>query len=88
MTQTVDIKDATNPTALADLQVARATSQVSNNPIELIVQGTPGNDSLRGGCSQVARHGSQWLVAAGTDCQPCVPDSGRSSRTEPFWAKS
>ncbi|KWS10282.1 hypothetical protein AO393_10040 [Pseudomonas syringae pv. syringae] len=81
MTQTVDIKDVTNPTALANLQVARATSQVSNNPIELIVQGTPGNDSLRGGCSQVARHGSQWLVAAGTDCQPRVSDSGRSSRT-------
>ncbi|TFZ33191.1 calcium-binding protein, partial [Pseudomonas syringae] len=65
MTQVFNIKDATNPTALGHLQVQSASSQVSNNPIELIVQGTPGNDYLRGGLAHellLGRGGNDQLV--------------------------
>ncbi|MCH5510526.1 M10 family metallopeptidase C-terminal domain-containing protein [Pseudomonas syringae] len=81
MTQAVDIKDATNPTALADLQVARATSQVSNNPIELIVQGTPGNDSLRGGLANellMGGDGNDYIVSGGGN-DVMVPGAGADS---------
>lgn len=46
MTQISGIKEVTSYT---DLQVTSASSQVSKNAIELIVQGTPGNDYIRGG---------------------------------------
>lgn len=49
MTQGLDIKDVTHPIVLEDLQVTSADSDAGSNPIELIVQGTPGRDSLRGG---------------------------------------
>lgn len=49
MTQVSDNKDVTNRTASEGLQVTSTGSQVSNNPTELIVQGTPGNDTLYGG---------------------------------------
>ncbi|MDU8456201.1 M10 family metallopeptidase C-terminal domain-containing protein [Pseudomonas syringae group sp. J254-4] len=68
MTQVFDIKDATNPAALGNLQVKSASSQVSNNPVELIVQGTPGNDYIRGGLANellMGGSGNDQLVSGG-----------------------
>lgn len=70
MAQVFEITDATNNTALGDSQVKSATSKVSNNPIELIVQGTPGNDVIRGGLASELLMGGDLhdgLIGGGGD---------------------
>jgi Ca2+-binding RTX toxin-like protein len=70
MTQVFDIKDATTQTALGDSQVKSAASQVRNQEIELIVQGTPGNDVLRGGLANELLMGGglhDGLIGGGGD---------------------
>ncbi|MEN4753330.1 calcium-binding protein, partial [Pseudomonas sp. Ps21-P2] len=65
MTQISGIKKATSYT---DLQVTSASSQVSKNAIELIVQGTPGNDYIRGGLANellMGGGGNDQLVSGG-----------------------
>ena len=65
MTQVPDIRKVTSHT---DLQVPSAGSQVSSNPIELIVQGTPGNDYIRGGLANellMGGGGNDQLVSGG-----------------------
>lgn len=65
MTQISGIKEVTRYT---DLQVTSASSQVSKNAIELIVQGTPGNDYIRGGLANellMGGGGNDQLVSGG-----------------------
>ncbi|WP_240356801.1 hypothetical protein [Pseudomonas sp. 15A4] len=68
MTQISGIKEVTSYT---DLQVTSASSQVSKNAIELIVQGTPGNDYIRGGLANellMGGGGNDQLVSGGQRC--------------------
>ncbi len=70
MTQVFDIKDATDNTALGDVQVKGASSRVSSNPVELIIQGTPGNDVIRGGLANELQMGGDlhdYLFGGGGD---------------------
>ena len=65
MTQISGIKKVTSHT---DLQVTSASSQVSENAIELVVQGTPGNDYIRGGLANellMGGGGNDQLVSGG-----------------------
>ncbi|MCF5227731.1 calcium-binding protein, partial [Pseudomonas syringae] len=65
MTQISGIKKVTSYT---DLQATSASSQVSKNAIELIVQGTPGNDYIRGGLANellMGGGGNDQLVSGG-----------------------
>jgi Ca2+-binding RTX toxin-like protein len=81
MTQVFDIKDATNYTALGDLQVTSAGSKVSKNPVELIVQGTPGGDSIRGGLANellMGGGGNDYIVSGGGN-DVMVPGAGFDS---------
>ncbi|WP_225774681.1 calcium-binding protein [Pseudomonas sp. Marseille-Q5115] len=68
MTQVSRIKDITSDTALTDLQATSASSQVSSNPIELIVQGTQERDTLRGGLANELLMGGglhDYLIGGG-----------------------
>jgi Ca2+-binding RTX toxin-like protein len=68
MPQISSTKGVTSHTALTDLQLTSASSQVSSNPIELIVQGTSGNDRIRGGLANellIGGSGNDYLIGGG-----------------------
>ena len=68
MPQISSTKEVTGHTALTDLQLTSVGSQVSSNPIELIVQGTPGNDRIRGGLANellMGGSGNDYLIGGG-----------------------
>ncbi|MBD1588617.1 M10 family metallopeptidase C-terminal domain-containing protein [Pseudomonas typographi] len=78
MAQVSDTKDITNQTALGNLLATSAGSQVSRNPTELIVQGTPNNDSIHGGLANellMGGAGNDYLVSGGGN-DVLVPGAG------------
>lgn len=81
MAQISDTQDITHQTLLGDLQVTSAGSKVSNNPAELIVQGSPGNDYLRGGLANellMGSAGNDYLISGGGN-DVLVPGAGADS---------
>lgn len=81
MTEVFDIKDATHPTALKNLQATSASSLASRTPIELIVQGTSGNDTIRGGLANellMGGRGNDYLFSGGGN-DVLVPGAGYDS---------
>ncbi|BBP65025.1 calcium-binding protein [Pseudomonas sp. Cab53] len=78
MTQAFNISDLTKHSVPDDLQVTSASSRVSKNPIELIVQGTPGSDYLRGGLANellMGGAGNDQIVSGGGN-DVMVPGAG------------
>lgn len=68
MTQAINISDLTKHKTPEDSQVTSATSRVSKNPIELIVQGTSGSDYVRGGLANellMGGAGNDQIVSGG-----------------------
>jgi len=78
MTQAFNISDLTKHQAPEDLQVTSASSRVSKNPIELIVQGTSGSDDVRGGLANellMGGAGNDRIVSGGGN-DVMVPGAG------------
>lgn len=78
MTQAFNISDLTKHKAPEDLQVTSASSRVSKNPIELIVQGTSGSDDVRGGLANellMGGAGNDRIVSGGGN-DVMVPGAG------------
>ncbi|WP_273820960.1 M10 family metallopeptidase C-terminal domain-containing protein [Pseudomonas asplenii] len=78
MTQVFELNDVTRHTAHGDVQMTSAGSPIGKNPIELIVQGTPGSDYLRGGLANellMGGAGNDQIVSGGGN-DVLVPGAG------------
>lgn len=78
MSQASSVSDPSTYTTPEDLPGTRASSRVSKNPIELIVQGTSGSDYLRGGLANellMGGAGNDQIVSGGGN-DVMVPGAG------------